>query len=100
MDNVTQFPTPPDEPDFLIGPFETWHVVVEGHIIPRLTGYRNEDRITLVVDGRFSASFIEPDARQAAWLIAQALAIGEGYPWLGAPSKERPFAPTGMPIST
>lgn len=80
-------------PSLLIGPFTEWRVVVEGHVIPRLTGFHDGDKIALVVDGRFSASFEPEDAHQAAWLIAQALAIGEGYAWLGATSKDQPFAP-------
>lgn len=71
---------------------------VDGRIIPRLTGYREGDKIVLVVDDRFSASFSEDDARQAAWLIAQAMAVSEGYPHMGATSKEQPFAPQGMQI--
>jgi hypothetical protein len=97
-DNVTPFPAPTEQPPLLIGPFEEWRVQVEGRIIPRLTGFRDGDKIALVVDGRFSASFSEPDARQAAWLIAQALAIGAGYPWVGATSREMPFAPLGSEI--
>jgi hypothetical protein len=82
----------------LVGPFEQWRVMVDGRVIPRLTGRKNGDRIDLIVDGRFSASFSESDARQAAWLIAQAMAIGEGYSHLGAESKDRPFAPKGFEI--
>lgn len=95
-DNIVPMPERPKQPDLLIGPFQTYRVMVEGRIIPRLTGFHDGDKIALVVDGRYSASFSEPDARQAAWLIAQALAIGEGYPSLGAMSKEMPFAPLGM----
>ena len=95
-DNITQFPKPVDQPPLLIGPFEEWRVQVEGRIIPRLTGFRDGDKITLVVDRRFSATFAKEDAHQAAWLIAQALAIGEGYPSLGATDKRQPFAPIGM----
>ena len=91
-DNVTQFPTR-ELPPLLIGPFQEWRVIVEGRAIPRLTGYKEGDKIALVVDGRFSATFSEADARQVAWLIANATAIAEGYPWLGAESKNQPFAP-------
>jgi hypothetical protein len=96
---IHEFPAPPKQPDLLVGPFEEWRVMVEGRIIPRLTGHRQEDgRITLIVDRRFMADFAPDVARQAAWLIAQALAVGAGYPWLGATSKDKPFAPQAAEI--
>ena len=97
-DNVTPFPLPSKQPPLLIGPFQEWRVVVEGRIIPRLTGFHDGDKIALVVDHRFSASFAPEDARQAAWLISQALAIGEGYTHLGAETKGYCFAPLGTCI--
>jgi hypothetical protein len=95
-DNVVEFPAAPEQPPLLVGPFETYRVQVEGRIIPRLTGRPEGDRVALVVDGRFTASFSKEDAYQAAWLIAQAFAIGDGYAHLGAEQKGRPFAPIGM----
>lgn len=59
--------------------------MVEGRIIPNLTGFHDGDKIALIVDNRFAASFAPDDAYQAAWLIAQAMAIASGYPSLGAP---------------
>jgi hypothetical protein len=97
---IAQFPAPPSQPDLLVGPFQERRVQVEGRVIPRLTGFHDGDKIALVVDHRFSASFAPDDARQAAWLIAQALAIGEGYAWLGADSKDQPFAPKAMQIGS
>ncbi len=94
-DNVTQVPEQP-VPDLLVGPFQEYRVVVDGRVIPRLTGYYEGDKIALVLDGRFSHSFSKEDARSAAWLIANALAIGDGYSHLGAESKEQPFAPKAM----
>lgn len=98
-DNVTRLPSRPEPAPLLVGPFKSWAVQVEGRIVPRLTGYHDGDKIALMVDGRFSASFAPDDARQAAWLIAQALAIGAGYPWLGAETKDQPFAPLSMEVS-
>ena len=95
--DVLTFPSQ-DLPPLLVGPFEQYAVQVEGRIIPRLTGFHDGDKIALVVDGRFSASFALDDARMAAWLIAQALAIGEGYASLGAAAKGHPFAPLAMRI--
>lgn len=91
--SVHRLPEPPSLPPLLVGPFDTYRVVVDGRAIPRLTGFHDGDKIALVLDSRFSASFAEDDARQAAWLIANALAIGEGYPSMNASSKEMPFAP-------
>lgn len=101
MDNVTKFPAPPappEQPPLLVGPFEEWRVQVDGRIIPRLTGFHDGDKIALVVDHRFSASFTKEDAPQAAWLIAQAMAIGAGYASLGAQTKDRCFAPLGCAL--
>ena len=79
---------------------QTGFVEIEGRIIPRLTAIRVGDgSIGLVVDGRFGATFPnEGIADQAAWLIAQALAVGAGYSSLGAETKDRPFAPRSMKI--
>jgi hypothetical protein len=100
MTNIVQMPPPPKQADLLIGPFQEWRVQVEGRIIPRLTGFKDGDKIALVVDGRWSASFTEDDARQAAWLIANALAVGEGYAHLGAMNKDRAFAPIGCELGS
>ena len=99
-DNVIHLPPQPAPPELLIGPFEEWRVQVDGRIIPRLTGFHDGDKIALVLDRRWSASFSKDDAYQAAWLIANALAIGEGYPHMGAENKDMPFAPIGCAISS
>lgn len=83
----------------LIGPFSTYHVVVEGRVIPRLTGRPVDEKIELIVDGRFSATFWPKDAEQAAWLIAQALAIGSGYTHVAAELPGGPFAPQAREIN-
>ena len=97
-DNIVDFPPSEAPPELLVGPFSVWRVMVDGRIIPRLTGFHDGDKIALVVDGRFSASFSPADAYQAAWLIAEAFAIGEGYSSMNALNKERPFAPIGNAI--
>lgn len=99
-DNIIQMPPSEKPPELLVGPFQQWSVQVDGRIIPRLTGYREGDKIALVVDHRFTASFSEADAHQAAWLIAQAMAIGGGYSHLGAEAPGRPFAPQARKIDT
>lgn len=94
MTEIIDFPKGAERPDLLVGPFESYAVVVEGRSIPRLTGYPQDDgRITLIVDSRFMVDFPADLAHQAAWLIAQALAVGEGYTHSGATEKIRPFAP-------
>ncbi len=99
-ENVVNLPTPEKDESFLIGPFEEWRVCVQGRIIPRLTGYRHEEgTYGLTVDRRFGATFPDMEtARGAAWLIAQALAVGEGYSHCEAESKNHPFAPIGRCI--
>ena len=99
--NIVRLPPRGSEPlEFLIGPFKEWHVQVEGRLIPRLTGFRDGDKIAIVVDGRFSHSFAKDDAYQAAWLIANAMAIAEGYSHLGSEKKDQPFAPLVSKISS
>lgn len=66
-DNITPFPEPPKQPDLLIGPFEEYRVIVDGRLMPHLTGYRDGDKYWLVVDHRLaSGPFDEEQARQAA----------------------------------
>lgn len=95
-DNVTQFPTTPSKPpQFLVGPFEEYRIVIDGRCIPRLTGSCDPDgKFWLVVDGRLASYFSsEEDAYQAAVLAANAMAVGAGYPFSSAESRDRPFAP-------
>lgn len=101
--SVIQFPTK-DAPDLfeIIGPFEEFRVLISGRQIPRLTAYRHaEGTIGLTVDGRFGGTFSsEFDAGQAAYLIANALAIGQGYSSMYAENKDRPFAPIARCIGS
>jgi hypothetical protein len=91
-DNVVDLPTQ-ELPPFLVGPFREWRVVVEGRFVPGLTGWVEGDRIWLCVDNRFGSSFsTEADARNAASLIAEAMAVAHGYPHFSAPNKDMPFA--------
>jgi len=98
--NIVNFPDPPKQPDLLIGPFEEYRVVVDGRVIPLLTGFREGDKIWLVADHRFCCGpfSTEEDARQAARLAAQCMAVTQGYPHLGAETKSKPFAPIGMQV--
>lgn len=83
-----------DPYDFIVGPFEEYRVRIEGRCIPGLTAVKQHDgRVSLIVDGRFSTIVPADIAHDVAWLLAQALAVGSGYAFLGAESKEKPFAP-------
>lgn len=101
MGEVTDFPPPAPKRELLHGPFEEWRVVLDGFQIPFLTGRKQPDgRVWLELDHRFAGEFSEEDAWQVAHLVANALAIGAGYPWYGAPSKDHPFAPQVMEIKS
>lgn len=91
-DNVVQLPPPTSAPDFLIGPFEEYRVVLEGKLIPNLTAFREGDSICLVLDRRLSISVPKDRAYDVAWLVANALAIGAGYPCFTADRKTEAFA--------
>lgn len=91
--NVVEFPPADPKPDLLIGPFEEYRVIVEGRCIPGLTGFRDGEKIALVVDRRFSISLNEGDARNVAWLVANAMAVAQGYACLSSESRGQPFAP-------
>lgn len=94
-DNVVRLPPPPEREPLLAGPFQVWKVIVDGRAIPGLTGFPDgEGQTALVVDDRFCITFPTEHAYGAAWLIAQAIAIGQGYPFSGALTKDQPFAPT------
>ncbi len=98
-DVVTHSPAPPAPPELPIGPFEEWRVMVDGRIIPLLTGRREgPDHTLLVLDHRFATSVPNEYAYGVAYLIATALAIGQGYASMHAENKDRPFAPRGMEI--
>lgn len=94
MSDVIQYPTTDQRIEAMRGSQRCgYNVIVEGRQIPGLTMYEVGDKICLEVDNRLGVDFPRDLAPQAAWLVANALAIGAGYPHLGAPSKEMPFAP-------
>ena len=67
--------------------------VVEGKEIPQLMVYeRVEKEITILLDRRFAIDVPREISHSVCWMIANALAIGEGYPFLGAKTKDKPFA--------
>ena len=74
-------------------------VVIEGREVPGLLMMDRGDRISLQLDRRFEIDVPIECAHPVAWMLANALAIGAGYPYLGSPNKDRPFAPEvrGLP---
>lgn len=94
--DVVKLPDPPKPPEWIVGPFEEWRVVIEGREIPRLQARRFQARpgmVSFLLDRRFGLDVPEEYAYQVAHYIANAMAIGAGYPWLGAEAKSTPFAP-------
>lgn len=67
--------------------------IVEGREIPGIMVFERGDKITVNLDRRFSIDVPREVSGSICWMIAQALAIGSGYPHIGAESKVRPFAP-------
>lgn len=92
MSNVLSFPTATTE-SLLVGPFEEYAVRVEGRSIPGLSGRERDGETDLIIDSRFCITVPNDLATVVAWGLAQALAVGAGYPSLSATSKDRPFAP-------
>ena len=87
--------------DFLIGPFEEYRVVIDGRVIPLLSAQKLESgKVNLVLDNRFCVCCESDAAHQVAWIMANALAVGQGYPSIGATTKDRPFAPIAMQIGS
>lgn len=97
MSNITEFPKK-EQADWHMPFHEADRVVIEGRMIPKLTARPEGDDVAIILDGRLSISVPKALGRQVAWLVANALAIGEGYPYLGAETKDRPFAPQSMQI--
>lgn len=68
--------------------------IVDDREIPRLMVYERRDgEITITLDRRFAIDVPRNMSGSVCWMIANALAIGEGYPFLGSETKDKPFAP-------
>ena len=91
-DNVVKMPDPPKRPDWIVGPFEEWRVIIEGREIPRLQARRGTDgMVHFPLDHRFGLDVPEELAYPVACYVANAMAIGAGYAWHGADEKYKPF---------
>jgi hypothetical protein len=92
-DNVTQF----YDKDAGVVDFGVKRVgytaVVDGREIPKMMVMERGNEITIQLDGRFGIDVPRILSERVCWMIANALAIGEGYAFLGSPNKDRPFAP-------
>lgn len=102
-DKIKEFPKDVKTKNELFGPqgHPSWHsALAEGHCIPKFKIREWDNQIEIMLDERWIYQF--PDlsiARLALTMAANAMAIGEGYPWLGAPTKDRPFAPKVIGLS-
>ncbi len=71
----------------MIGPgVRTHKVALDGYVVPRLTANPIDAQQTkweIVLDGRFGAEFDHDELERVVWLIANAMAIGEGYSCFG-----------------
>lgn len=102
-EKVTEIPTIANKAvkDFLFALIDpSWFTLcIEGKKIPKMLGRETEQGCEILLDGRWIYIF---DSIQTAYsacsMAANALAIGQGYAWLGADSKTQPFAPTIMTI--
>lgn len=71
-----------------------YKVEVEGRAVPCLAmKYGVEGHVTLVLDDRWEIDVPFAYAERVAWMVANANAIGQGYSHLGAPNKDKPYAP-------
>lgn len=99
-DNVLHLPSREGPPEFMIGPFEEYRIVIEGKLIPKLTAFREGDDICLVLDHRLSISISKDRAYDVAWLVANAMAIGAGYPSILGETRDLPFATNCVKLET
>lgn len=67
--------------------------IVEGREIPRMMVKERGEMVTVNLDNRWEIDVPRELSASICWMIANALAIGEGYAFLGSPNKDKPFAP-------
>jgi hypothetical protein len=77
----------------LMPPHSERQVLVDGRAIPGLFARRGNGFVTFVLDGRFGCEVPDEFAIPVAYLVAQALAVGAGYPSSNAETRDKPFAP-------
>lgn len=69
------------------GPFETYKLTINGFKIPHLTGRLIDGMWHFNLDGRFACDVPEMYGLGAAWMIANAMAVGAGYSCFGENSQ-------------
>lgn len=92
--SVAQFPKIERGPPDMRGPERMGcDVILDERVIPNLHMHDRGDTIEFILDGRLAYEFPKEWAYLAAAFAANAMAIGAGYPFLGAETRDRPFAP-------
>lgn len=92
MPDVTRLPTP--SPVLDLGPASAGRqVIVDGRAIPKMRAIERGNEFEIILDGRFGYLVPADLSKLFATAMAQAMAIGAGYPNLAAESREAPFAP-------
>lgn len=98
-DKITEIPTQQNKnlKDLFFAPVDpSWHkICIEGKIIPKMLGREHDGKYEILFDDRCTFIFDTLGAAHTACsMAAAALAVGEGYSWFNASSKDHPFAPT------
>lgn len=93
MTDVLKFPEQLGPPD-MRGPVRFGSsVIIDGRHIPKIHMHDKGETIELILDERLCYEFPKEWAYHAASFAANAMAIGAGYAFFGAESRDRPFAP-------
>ena len=68
----------------------------QGRVIPRLRGKKIDNSYAIILDNRWEAIIPEEHIHPVLMLLANALAVGEGYSNAEANTKDKPFAPLAV----
>ena len=75
-------------------------VIVDGRVVPHLTLVVKDGGYDLFLDDRFAIFVATDDAAQVFWMVANALAVGAGYKWIGEERHGVPFAPEVVKVES
>lgn len=100
-ESIVLFPKKPDQPPpMFIGPFEQNYVVIEGHVIPHLTGGQREDgSVYLTLDSRFGVDIPAECAYPIVHFIADCIGVAAGFSCFDGENK-RPHAPRTFGVTS
>jgi hypothetical protein len=85
----------------LVGPFQTWRVVVDGREVPYLTATpANRGRVQLSLDERYAIELDLATAESVVPFLADAIAVGMGYTCHQRPDMEMPVRRPEFPRLT